>query len=162
MHIHLSLHCRYQRKPYFGVIHIFGIKWSERKLQNGPKYLWNLWATWLLWHQALWQQKCLLKALAVGLSFSLIPIGWCSFKAFAQMMLLSRCSSKRHPRPGLVATLCPSGAINSVIEEAGHSPAVLGSQGRFFPLWLVLFHQSQVAVQTQLAKETSWSSRAVV
>lgn len=70
----------------------------------------------------------------MGLSFRLIPIGWCSFKAFVQMTFLSLCSSERHPRPGLKAILCPSGRINSVIEEVVHSPAVLGSKGRFFSL----------------------------
>lgn len=92
----------------------------------------GIWATWLLWHQALSQQKRLLKALSVGLSFRLIPIGWCSFKAFVQMTFLSLCSSERHPRPGLRAILCPSAARNSVLEEGVHSPALLGSKGRFF------------------------------
>lgn len=51
-------------------------------------------------------------------------------------------SSERHPRPGLKAIPCPSGAINSVIEEVVHSPALLGSKRRVFSLACVLFHQS--------------------
>lgn len=50
-------------------------------------------------------------ALAVGLSFRLIPIGWCSFKAFVQVTFLSFLVQFRKTSK---ATFCPSGVINSV------------------------------------------------